>query len=362
MRWANILGGQTNDHKSEKKGIDFAFFQMRFKHEVRMRRLSYNRCCKQWILLLLLFVGLLIVIWLWRSSSSLTPLNSLPIDFNNTNSRPVPIIHFVWTNADRSDLPMIVYLSIKAAAIFNLNSMIYFHYLSLPQGLLFTKTQPFVTHFQSFDSHLQTLFGRNGVYKDVSHAQKSDYCRLYLLREYGGIYIDSDILLVASIESFFPLIESSISPPQKLFIPIEHTDKTPLAALCNAFLVSSARNPILSIWMKKLLSLPIEEWKKSNTYYAVIYPLTLYSEYPQHFFLIPTGMIYTPSWDRLDDLFHPTNRRQIDANIYGYHLWQQAIRIEQKYVRLIADYSEAIQSRTLYGEIVRKIENYTFSG
>jgi hypothetical protein len=327
-----------------------------------MRRLSYGYCSKQCMLLFLFFVVLLIVISSWNSTSSLVPLDSLPIDFNNTNSRPMPIIHFIWTNAYRSDLPMIVYLSIKAAAIFNPKSMIYFHYLSLPQGPFFTKTQPFVTHFQSFDSHLHTLFGRNSVYKDLSHAQISDYCRLYILREYGGIYIDSDILLVSSVEYFFPLIESSLAPPQKLFIPIEHTDKTPMAALCNAFLVSSARNPILSIWMKTLLSLSIAEWKTSNTYYAVIYPVTLYSEYPQHFFLIPTGMIYTPSWDRLDDLFHPQKSREIDSNVYGYHLWQQAIRIEQKYIHLITDYSAAIQSRTLYGEIVRRIENYTSAG
>lgn len=105
------------------------------------------------------------------------------------------IVHFVYGLRDPNPtLDLIHYLSIKSAHDRIKPDKIMFHYHHKPIGDYFERALPMLTLNQV--NMIETIFD-----KPVSHyAHKADVVRLQVLQEYGGIYLDLDVISLKSLD------------------------------------------------------------------------------------------------------------------------------------------------------------------
>jgi hypothetical protein len=105
------------------------------------------------------------------------------------------IVHFVYGMKDPDpQLDLIQYLSIKSAHEVIKPEKILFHYHHMPTGEWFELIRPLVTLRQV---EIPTkIFGNR-----VDHyAHRADVVRLEALKEFGGIYLDLDVIMMKSLD------------------------------------------------------------------------------------------------------------------------------------------------------------------
>lgn len=105
------------------------------------------------------------------------------------------IVHFVYGMKDENpQLDLIQYLSIKSAQEIINPEKIYLHYHYLPTGEWFDLIRPLLT-LRQVDIPTK-IFGNL-----VDHyAHRADVVRLEALKEFGGIYLDLDVIMMKSID------------------------------------------------------------------------------------------------------------------------------------------------------------------
>jgi mannosyltransferase OCH1-like enzyme len=105
------------------------------------------------------------------------------------------IVHFVYGMKDRNpELDVLQYLSIKSAQEVIKPEKILFHYHYLPTGEWFELIRP---HLTLRKVEIPTkIFGNR-----VDHyAHRADVVRLEALKEFGGIYLDLDVIMLKSVD------------------------------------------------------------------------------------------------------------------------------------------------------------------
>jgi mannosyltransferase OCH1-like enzyme len=123
-------------------------------------------------------------------------LTALKANIEPMSQTKIPkIVHFVYGMKDENpQLDLIQYLSIKSAQETIKPEKIYLHYHYLPTGEWFDLIRPLLT-LRQVDIPTK-IFGNR-----VDHyAHRADVVRLEALKEFGGIYLDLDVILMKSID------------------------------------------------------------------------------------------------------------------------------------------------------------------
>jgi hypothetical protein len=153
------------------------------------------------------------------------------------------IIHFVFgLQEDFGGKPFsfIHFLAVFTAWKVNRPDRMLFHYAIEPKGEWWRKAKPYLT-LNKIDTPTQ-IFGNT-----VTHyAHRADIVRLEMLKTYGGIYLDLDVLC---INSFDPLLR------QDFVMGIQQN-----SGLCNAVILSKANAPFLAMWLEEYKSFDDKIW------------------------------------------------------------------------------------------------------
>lgn len=131
-------------------------------------------------------------------------------------------------------------------------------------------------------------------FKDLCPAHQADYVRVNVIYKRGGIWLDSDTIVMESLDSLFDLIKNY----DGFFI--RENNQT----LCNGIFGSKANTEVMKLWKTKIDEIINKksniEWNEIGSYILESIPNELFSNY--HIF---NGLdnIYPINWDKCVDEF-----------------------------------------------------------
>jgi hypothetical protein len=169
------------------------------------------------------------------------------------------IIHFIFglkEDFGGKGFSFLHFLAVYTAWKVNKPEKMFFHYVFEPTGDWWAKAKPYLTLNKV--NPPEEIFGNA-----LAHfAHKSDVIRLDVLKKYGGIYLDMDVVC---INPFRPLLE------KKFVLGIE-----PGVGLCNAVILSEPNAEFLSLWYNEYKTFDGNLW----SYHSVQLPWILANRYP----------------------------------------------------------------------------------
>ncbi|CAF4039032.1 unnamed protein product, partial [Adineta steineri] len=136
------------------------------------------------------------------------------------------------------------------------------------------------------------------------HAHRGDIMRLEVLIEYGGIYLDTDVLV---LRSFAPLLNISD-------VIMAHQSDDPKTA-CNAVILAKKNATFLRRLYHSYQSFDSRCWDC----HSVKLTGQLASIYIDEVVVLPTDTFFRPGWDEPDKFFK-SNDYNFTSN-YAAHLW-----------------------------------------
>eukprot|EP01111_Echinosteliopsis_oligospora_P007833 TRINITY_DN2315_c0_g2_i11.p1 TRINITY_DN2315_c0_g2~~TRINITY_DN2315_c0_g2_i11.p1 ORF type:complete len:335 (-),score=80.15 TRINITY_DN2315_c0_g2_i11:10-1014(-) len=204
------------------------------------------------------------------------------------------LVHYVWVNPKPSPIPLFTAVSIEACAHVMKPEAIYIHCYHEPIGDFWNVVKHLVTVVKI--NNVDNIFDR--PVNVIQHV--ADVVRLNVLRKYGGIYMDTDIIPIRSFDEF---LEKDMVMGQE----------NP-GALCNAFIMSKCDSPFLERWYQEYRTFNDSEWNN----HSVIKPAQLSSIFPHEITIIPKEQIYSPDYGQRNQIFESC----FDVtNNYAIHLW-----------------------------------------
>lgn len=153
---------------------------------------------------------------------------------------------------------------------------------------------------------LKNIFG---IPIDVG-AHRTSILRLRIMLENGGIYLDSDILMVNSLE---PLFEECRRGGPCFFSPRERQ-----AGINNGILIGARGSPFIRRWMEMYRYFFDACW----SCHGVRMALRIMELFPSEISMIPDATFLAPFYDELDQIFGP--KLYDFSENYGIHLWCSA--------------------------------------
>lgn len=155
---------------------------------------------------------------------------------------------------------------------------------------------------------------REAFGRSLQHvAHRSDVLRLNKLIEYGGIYLDADILVQRSFDDL--LCHSAVLGQQGL------TDSK--VGLANAVILAEPEAPFLKRWLEQYRSFRSQGLDEYYNEHSVKVPAELAGLYPEDVHVLPQTAFYWPLWtpEHLEWIF-ASNRRVDTGDSYATHLWE----------------------------------------
>lgn len=148
------------------------------------------------------------------------------------------------------------------------------------------------------------IFGR-----PITHfAHAADVLRLQILLEHGGLYFDTDTLVLRPIADL---------PDDRVVMGLETRRDGTVLGLCNAFIAAPVQAPFLAAWLERYRDFDAADWAG----HSVRLPLALSQELPHLIHIAPPAAFFQPGWEEqsLRDLFE---RRVDTSHTYSMHLWE----------------------------------------
>ncbi|CAO3588531.1 unnamed protein product [Absidia cylindrospora] len=215
------------------------------------------------------------------------------------------IVHFVYgLKAPNPSLNLIHYLAIKSAHDRLQPDTIMFHYHYLPTGDLFDQALPMLTLHQV--DLVPTVFDR-----PVTHfAHQADIIRLEMLRQYGGIYLDLDVIVMAPMDNLLNQHEFIMGQ--------EGVDGS--VGLCNAVILAKPNARFLQRWQATYRTFDQTDWN----YHSVVLPGQLAPAFNTELTILNHTAFFWPLWDSpgLRTLFL---EKSYDFSLnYASHIWESA--------------------------------------
>lgn len=181
----------------------------------------------------------------------------------------------------------------------------------------------------------ENLFGEK-VKEPFYYTSHSNVDRVKVLMEYGGIYLDFDVLVTKPFDDL-----------RKYPCTIGREQET---KACGSVVICSKDSPFLLLWINSYLDdYQITEW----AYNTGQVPFNLARRYP-HLVHMDEERINRPNFMELDKIWGP-NRFDWQNN-YAVHLWYRLWKDSSPYYDGIEPNSENIKTwNTTFGEMARSI-------
>lgn len=214
------------------------------------------------------------------------------------------------------------YLCLESCRQINQPAQIYFHYHYEPFGAYWERIKPFLilnpVNLESFITESKRYSDTSeGVFikkMGLDYAHQSDFTRLKVLLEHGGVYADIDTLFVNPLPGFLfdkPFVLGEEAPVQT------HQETKPQISLCNAFIMSEPGAIFGRFWLDLMYRVFDGTWSR----HSCQTPATLQQQIPDTIFVAPQHYFYK-------HMFTPegiaTLLEGMDSEVnevYSMHLW-----------------------------------------
>jgi hypothetical protein len=218
---------------------------------------------------------------------------------NHRYNKIPKIIHFIWFYGGRP-FNLINYIAISAAVDHNSDYKIYLHVTKEPENNIFyDKIKEKVT----INIITEPTTINNAPVKTYQH--KADYVRLNLLKNIGGIYLDTDYILLKNLDPYLihPFVIGQERPNDNNF-------------LCNCVLMSSPNNEIIDEWLHIYNNSwnPVDNWMT----HSVMIPAQLSKKFNMKIY--ESSIFYPFLWNDLSILSDNDNMKNYEGSL-GVHLW-----------------------------------------
>jgi len=260
------------------------------------------------------------------------------------------IVHFVHLNG--GEIPLYVYLNLLSA-IHNIKPIkTYFHYIIEPEGWFWIRLKNFNNlDLIKHDDKSINIYGHYPKSNDWAH--KSDIIRLDMLKEYGGIYIDTDVLILKSFDNFLDYeftMGDWRKPPLELI-------------LCNAIVISAPNSKFLQSWREGYINADFKCWDCQSTVYPTELARngTYRTDGSDGLYVAPAKAFYPIDWlgpsskFLFDETLGEKKFKSPFNNIYAQHLWNA----RHKGILRKLTPSKVCKLQSLYGHMLRFALNGT---
>ena len=262
------------------------------------------------------------------------------------------IVHYIYglkeQNTDFStEFPFLFYFGILSNILINQPIQIYFHYQYLPFGYWWDKIKKYLT--LNYVNYSELIFQKVQV-KVKHYAHKSDYLRLMMLYQYGGIYYDIDTLCV---RPHHDLLKNN-----ELVLGIQEKYKNEYDLFGNAIIMSKKGNSFI-----KLLLINFEnyfdndEWTKASLFMPTQLYNNLNEEEKEKIVILEKEYFYYPNYNE-KHLIYELKGENINKydKLMTFHYCNHS---SEKYIENInADnFIEYINNNNLFGNLMKHINN-----
>ncbi|GAA5910388.1 hypothetical protein JCM5296_000583 [Sporobolomyces johnsonii] len=288
-------------------------------------------------LVLLLPLALYLLRLLTRPSSSYVPfhhpLPAPPVStnrtFSPTPSRQIPpYLHYVFGLSPTfggKPFNFIYYVCMTSALRILRPEVLYLHYVYEPRGFYWDE---FRRNVDESATRLEMVKQRDVTEvwgNRVEHfAHKADVLRLEALKEYGGIYLDVDVLV---IKDFGPLYRHEVVMGMESQPNLDPA--LPPSGLCNAVILAKPYSSFVSRWIDSYKTFNRSKWAT----HSVTTPWNLAQQYPSEITVLNKFAFFWPLWH--DDHLRLVHRSPSPYSFhrpsplaptydtqFTYHLWE----------------------------------------
>jgi len=257
-------------------------------------------------------------------------LSIVAIDSNNSNSNTITIPNIVHIiKLDRQEISNFMFTNLLS--IFNkINPIeLYIHYLDHPHGNNWEHIKKYPEYFNRIKlikiKEPISLF--NNIPEDRDYEHRSDCVRMNILKDIGGIYMDTDVLVLKSFEE---LRNSS------LVLGLQYTGSKHMEPrITNAVILANKDSIFLDEWFNTYKTAKFSECWDCH---SVIIPSNMLLKnitLAKDVRVLPIESFYDPSFGRpgIKELFWEPPKEYIQRvkppyeGKYGQHLWGKISKV-----------------------------------
>lgn len=195
------------------------------------------------------------------------------------------VVHFV-TNLDRSNpITLLLWLAIRAAAANLPGCEIRLHHVHPfldEDGPLWKDVRDIVTLTRHGPEYLDDFSHITPPPSQWSYAHKADILRLQILRAEGGIYLDSDAIVLRPLDKL-------LSGRRDVILGHEGGHRRGMA---NAVILAKPGAPFVERWYQAYNNFEPKHWN----YHSVVLPARLADKHPDEICQLPPAAFFWPLW------------------------------------------------------------------
>lgn len=185
-------------------------------------------------------------------------------------------VHFIFgLESDFGGRPFSYLHYLAVASVYAVQSPkeIIFHYAHEPEGKWWERAKTMVKLNKVQPP--EEIFGN----KLTHYAHKADVLRLEFLRDYGGMYLDMDVI---TLNPYDPLLE------HRFVMGIQAQ-----RGFCNAVMLAEPNTPFINTWYREYRSFDHTQWD----YHSVFLPYKLFSERELPITVLKQQAFFYPNWN-----------------------------------------------------------------
>ena len=247
-------------------------------------------------------------------------------------------IHFIYGLAENfggKEFCFAHWAAIKSAIKMNPNFEIHYWYTFRPNNYYFNSLLDQII--------LHEVTPPDEIFNNELHhvAHKADVLRLFILKEFGGIYLDIDTICVKSFESLLL---------NKCVMGYEELHPNHIVGLCNAVMLSEVGAEFIKIWIEQYRTFRSKGRDKFWNEHAVKLPYQLALQNPDLITILPNEAFFYPGTtdQAIAQMFY---LEEDFPNAYVHHLWES---LSWGALRLINEYN-FLYIHNSYTKIIKKI-------
>ena len=277
---------------------------------------------------------------IWTETPPARPNNNLPVrleqESKHTTHFQVPnIVHYIWYNDKPSPFKFHHMLSVLSAHKFINPTEILFHTDNEPVGTYWDRVKKLPKFKVVKRAPPKTLFGE-AVRPPKFYTSHSNVDRLKVLSEYGGIYLDLDVLVTKPFDEL-----------RRYVCTVGQEQET---KACGSIIVCSNTSFFLYMWMNAYLDdYRIDEW----AYNTGKVPFNLARRYPHLVNMEPTRL-NRPNFNELDKIWGPNTFNWQDN--YAVHIWYRLWKDRSPHYKGVEPDEENVKTlNNTFGQMARTI-------
>jgi hypothetical protein len=223
-----------------------------------------------------------------------------PDGVDGERAYPVPnLAHYLWYCRTETDISITQMLSILSVHVTMHADVIYFHSNCTPAGPNWAMVESLPEFCLCYREPVQCLYGER-ITKVAAIELQSDLDRLVLLQQYGGMYLDSDILVMKDVKSLRKYqCTLGLVQPQRA---------------ANSVILASKYSVFLSLWINTFLDHFSHIWAENSGALSC----RLAKRYPHLVRLL--WPVYEPKINELHKIYGDESTNGIKNKTYFVHL------------------------------------------